>query len=310
MINRAIFEKTFSDFTRLKTFIVYLAFLSIPLLIFSGIAAESGMFSVTSLTLKAEYLFGFFSLFSFIWVCGMAIALLAIYFCASMISQEVSDRTILLLVTKPVKRFEIFLSKFLAFILAILIYAALSVLVSVYIWASAFELDILSLGIFIPKLPLFFVYSLFVALFFGSITAAMSTLFSSKIKSIIPMIILLIITFFVYIQIRGAARSMDAYDGILSAADVGYDFGNLYISLLEAGGVKFIPFAQTVIGTSTGVYDIPDEGIKIDYDHGFILPSLDRLTYRSTLASALKLILVPILLTAAGLAIFSRRDIS
>ena len=310
MINKAIFEKTFSDFTRLKTIVVYLVFLTVPLLIFSGVASEGKLFAVTSLDLKAEYLFGFFSLFSFVWICGIALALLSIYFCASLISQEVSDRTILLLVTKPVKRVEIFMSKFLAFILAILLYSAFSLIVSVYIWASAFELDIFSLGIFITKMPLFFVYSVFVALFFGSMSAATSTVFSNKVKSIIPMVILVIITFFVYIQIRGIARSMDAYTGVLSAADIGYDFGNFYISLLESGGVKFIPTAQMIIGGFTGVYDIPDDGVKIDYDHGFVLPSLDRLYYRSTAASLLKLTILPILLTAAGLFIFSKRDIS
>jgi len=309
MINRAIFERTVSDFTKLRTVLIYLVALSVPLLIFANFASEAPFFSVTSLDLRAEYIFGFFSVLSYIWVAGVAIALLSAVFCSSLIAGEVADRTILLLVTKPVRRVEIFLSKFLAFIVAIVIYSAISLLVAIYIWASFFELDVTSLSLFLSKAPLFFLYSLFVALFFGSLSAAISTISSSRLKAILPSILLIILAFFVFIQVRGAARSLGSYRGLLSFLDVGYDFGNIYVTTLERGGVKFIPFMQTVIGTFTGVYDVPREGIKIDYDHGLILPSLDRLYYRSPTESFLKLTVLPIVLTALGLLIFSRRDV-
>lgn len=309
MINKAIFEKTLSDFTKVRTIVLYLVFLSLPLFIFAGIASEAPFFSVTSLDLKVEYIFGFFSVLSYVWVAGLALAVLAAVFCSSLIAGEVSDRTILLLVTKPVRRLEIFLSKFLAFIVAITIYSAISLLTSIYIWASFFELDVTSLSVFLTKAPLFFLYSLFVALFFGSLSAAISALSSTKIKAMLPVVLLIILSFFVFIQVRGVARSMGSYEGVLSFLDVGYDFGNIYITTLEKGGVKFIPFMQMIIGTFTGVYEIPQDGVKIDYDHALILRSLDRLYYRSPTASVIKLIILPIALTVLGLFFFSRKDI-
>lgn len=310
MINKAIFEKTFKDFFSLKTILIYAVFLSVPLIIFSNVALEADFFNVTSLDLMVEYLFGFFSVFSYVWVCGMAIGILAAYFCSSMIAQEVNDRTILLLVTKPVSRASIFLSKFLAFLAAILVYSALSLFLSVYIWASVFELDIQSLWVFVSKIPYFFIYSVFVALFFGSISAAISALSSSRLKSIVPSVILVILAFFVFIQVRGVARNLGVYNGILSFSDVGYDFGNLYISTLEAGGVRFIPFMQGVLGTFTGTYKVPQEMVDIDYDQGVILPSLKRLNYRTPFSSLLKLIILPGLLTLLGLVVFVKRDIN
>ena len=309
MINRAIFEKTLSDFTKVRTVLIYLVFLAVPMLVFAGLASEAPFFSVTSLDLKVEYIFGFFSVLSFVWVAGLALAILAAVFCSSLIAGEVSDRTILLLVTKPVRRIEIFMSKFLAFLVAILIYSAISLLASIYIWASVFELDIASLSIFLAKAPFFFVYSIFVALFFGSLSAAISSVSSSKLKAILPAIFLLLLVFFVFIQVRGVTRSMGSYDGVLSFLDVGYDLGNVYITTLEAGGVEFIPYMQMIIGTFTGVYDIPQDGVKIDYDHDLILRSLDRLDYRSPASSFIKLIALPIALTALGLFLFSRKDI-
>ncbi|MBR9680217.1 MAG: ABC transporter permease [Candidatus Altiarchaeota archaeon] len=310
MINKAIFEKTFKDFFRLKTILVYSVFLAVPLVIFSQIALEANFFNVTSLDLMVEYLFGFFSVLSYVWVSGVAISLLSAYFCSSMIAEEVSDRTILLLVTKPVSRASIFMSKFLAFLVSILIYSALSLFLSVYIWASVFELDLASLMVFVSKIPYFFIYSVFVALFFGSISAAISALSSSKLKSIIPSVLLVIVAFFVFIQIRDVSRDMGAYEGVLSFTDVGYDFGNLYISILEAGGVRFIPLMQGVLGTFTGVYDVPDEFVDVDYDHGIIKPSLERLKYRSPVVSLIKLIVLPGILTLLGLLVFVKRDIS
>lgn len=309
MINKAIFNKTLSDFTKAKTVLSYMAFLAVPLFIFAGIASEAPFFSVTSLDLRVEYIFGFFSVLSYVWVAGLALAILAAVFCSSLIAGEVADRTILLLVTKPVRRLEIFLSKFLAFVVAITIYSAISLLTSIYIWASFFELDVTSLSVFLVKAPFFFVYSLFIALFFGSLSAAISALSSTKLKAMLPVVLLIILSFFVFIQVRGAARAMDSYDGVLSFLDVGYDFGNIYITMLEKGGVQFIPYMQMILGTFTGVYDVPQDGVKIDYDHNLILRSLDRLYYRTPAASVIKLIILPVALTALGLFIFSRKDI-
>ncbi len=310
MINKAIFNKTLSRFLKIKNILIYTLVLALPLFLFAQIASKADFFAVTSLNLKAEYIFGFFSVFAFVWILGVALAILSTVFCSSLIAEEVSNRTILLLVTKPVKRFEIFISKFLAFMLSISIYSALSLFVSVYIWASAFKLDIMSLSLFFGKLPLFFIYSLFVSLFFGSITAAISTISSSKLKSILPVVLIIILTFFGFIQIRGVSRSMGVYTGVLSFVDVGYDFGNIYISLIEKGGTKFIPFMQSIIGTFTGTYEIPENGVNIDYDHGFILESLDRLCFRSPLQSFIKLTIFPIVLILFGLILFNRRDIS
>jgi ABC-type transport system involved in multi-copper enzyme maturation permease subunit len=309
MINRAIFRRTLSDFLRIRTLAGYLAFLAVPLVLFAAIAQSVPFFSVTSLDLKVEYTFGFFSLFSYVWVSGLALAFLAAFFCSSLIAGEVSDRTLLLLVTKPVRRFEIFMSKFLAFMLAMVVYALLSLLVAIYVWASYFQLDVSALAMFASRAPLFFVYSVFVALFFGSLSAAISAVSSSRLKAVIPALLVVLLSFLVFIQVRGAARSMGSYEGLLSTLDVGYDFGNIYVTTLEAGGVRFIPYMQAILGTFTGVYDVPQEMVAVDYDHGFILPSLDRLEYRSPLHSVAKLTLTPLLLVALGLFLFSRRDI-
>lgn len=309
MINGAIFRRTLSDFTRPRALLTYLVFLSVPMLLFATLASDAPFFSAVSLDLQTEYTFGFFSVLAFVWVFGVALAVLSAYFCSSLIAGEVADHTLLLLVSKPVSRLQIFLSKFLAFLAALALYSAVSLLVSVYVWASVFQLDFTALAFFVSKTPFFFAYSLFVGLFFGSLSAAVSALSSSKLKSMVPILLLVILTFFVFIQVRGAARSMGSYRGLLSSLDVGYDLGNLYVTTLEAGGVRFIPYMQMVIGTFTGIYDVPREGVVIDHDHAFILPSLERLDYRSPLRSLLKLLLLPGLLTLLGLAVFTRRDI-
>lgn len=70
-----------------------------------------------------------------------------------------------------------------------------------------------------------------------------------------------------------------------------------------------ISYHQTAIGSFTGVYEIPPEGVKIDYDHGFILPNLDKTGFRSFKDSLLKWTLIPFLLLIVSLIVFERRDV-
>ncbi len=310
IINLAIFKKTLFDFMKIKNIVIYLAIISLPLLLFSNLSEEGKMFLNLSMELKTEYLFGFFLIFSFFWVCGISISMLSIIMCSSFVAEEASDKTLLLMVSKPVSRTSMLFSKFLAFIVISLIFSMLSIFTSIYVWASAFNLDIYSLGKFFSLIPILVLYSVFVSILFGSLSAAISALFSSKIKVLIPMIAILMITFFAFIPIRGATQELGVYQSyFLDSIDLGYDLGNIYINTLESFNIKLIPFVQSIIGTFTGTYFIPKDGIRIDYDHGFILETLEKTGYHTLYYSFGKWIIMPIILISMGLIIFNKRDV-
>lgn len=310
-INKAIFDKSLGDFLTPKRLLIYLVVVALPQLMFSNLSEEANMFSGLGMGLKTEFVIGFFLVFAFVWVCGVAPAVLASLMGASFVAQEEADGTLLVLVSKPVRRVDIFLSKFAAFTVAALAFSASSLLVSLYIWASAFKLDFYSFFRVLALFPVLVVYCLLVCLLFGSIAAAISALFSSRLKALVPAVVIVMVTFFVFIPIRGAARSSGIYQSfLLDAVDLGYDLGNIYVGLLEKAGTRLVPIAQMVVGTFTGTFKVPEGGMPIDYDHGFILPTLEAAAYHSLLHSGLKWLALPTLLILLGLWIFRRRDIN
>jgi len=311
IINYTIFKKVLKDYLNLKNLLIYLAIVSIPSLFFASLSEEARFFSNLSLELKTEYMGGFFLMFSFFWICGISVVIFSSIVCSTFVAEEASNRTLLLLVAKPVKRTTLIISKFLAFIIIALVFSSISILFSIYLWASLLNLDFYSLSRFITFVPMLIIYSFLVSLIFGSLSTSFSVISSSKLKVILPVVAILMLTFFALMPIRGALIKANVYEThLISWVDLGYDLGNIYISLLETSNIKLIPPLQTAIGTITGVYDIPPEGIKIDYDQGFVLPELDRLRYRSFEHSLLKWTLIPLLLFIISLIIFERRDIS
>ncbi|HDJ96813.1 MAG TPA: ABC transporter permease [Candidatus Aenigmarchaeota archaeon] len=305
-----IFKKTLKDYLNVKYLLVYIAITMLPPLIFSMSAEEAKLFKNLSLELRVEYLLGFFLLFAFTWVCGIAITMFSVFICSGFVADEVSNRTLIMVVAKPIRRTTLIISKFLAFVIIALCFEIVSILSTIYILASFFDLDVSSLFRFIELLPMLMIYSILVILTYGSLSTAFSTMFSSKMKALIPTITLIILSFFAFVPLRSVARTTGIYEKYyLDVLDVGYDLGNIYTGLLKKFNIKLIPPMQAIIGSFTGTYKIPRDGVKVDYDHGFILPELDEVKYHSFKHSFLKFMGLPLLFLAIGLLIFNRRDV-
>ena len=310
VINRALFKRVLKENLTLKYLVIYLIIVSLPSLFFISLSEEIRMLAGAGLELKSEYMSGMFLIFSFFWICGVAISVLSAAICSSVVAEESSSRTLLLLVSKPVKRTSIIISKFLAFTVVITVFSLSSLLLSVHLWISLLNLDLLSLIKFLGFLPLLMIYSLLVALIFGSIATAFSVLFSSKLKTVLVTTAIIMLTFFAFLPVRETLISANVYSNhVISVFDLGYDFGNIYVTLLEKGNVKLIPPLQTAIGAVTGIYRIPPEGMKIDYDQEFILPSLEKTHYRAFSHSVAKLVLLASALLILSLLIFERKDV-
>jgi len=311
IINKAIFVKVFKDNLSFRNILIYLLIVSVPSLFFASLSQEAKMFSDLSLELKTEYLSGMFLIFSFFWLCGIALIMLSSFICSGFVAEEVSEGTMPALIAKPVSRMSILISKFTAFAAAISIFSFISLIFSAYLWISLFDLGIYSIGRFVSFIPMLFGYSVFISLLFGSIATAFSVISSSRMKALLPVIGILMLTFFALLPVRTALINMKVYQNhAVSLIDLGYDLGNLYIGLLEGLGVRLIPPVQNAVGGFTGVYKIPPDGVRIDYDHGFILPNLEKTAFRSPAESLSKWIFISLAVLCFSFLIFQRRDIN
>ena len=79
--------------------------------------------------------------------------------------------------------------------------------------------------------------------------------------------------------------------------------------MMEKSNVKLVPFIQSVIGMFTGTYKIPKEHVKVDYDHGVVLESLDKVGYHSLAYSLAKMTILPLMLIILAITIFQRKDV-
>jgi len=305
-----VFEKALKDNLKIKYLAIYIAIALLPFLMFANLSEEAKLFSTLNVELRAEYIAGFYTIFSFFWLAGIALAVLAVFICSGFVADELANRTLLLMSSKPIKRTHFILAKFAAFFITALLFAFLSFFFSIYLWASLFNLDIFSFSKFLPFiLPLLF-YSVFVILVFGSLATALSTIFSTRMKALLPLIAMIMLAFFAFIPIRSAAQSLGVYNKYyLDMLDLGYDLGNIYINMLDSYGIKLIPPMQSVMGTFTGVYKIPRHGLRIDYDHGIILRELEKTRYHSLKHSMVKWLIAPAILLLIGIFLFNRKDV-
>jgi ABC-type transport system involved in multi-copper enzyme maturation permease subunit len=267
-------------------------------------------FDVMSLSMQTQTVAGLFIVLSFIWLAGVPIALLAAFTCANFISKEEADGTLLLLVSKPVRRYEIILGKFLAFLvnmalLELTILLFVSLLLFNLMGIDPFVLDYL-LGI----VPFIFLYSMFIAFIFGAISTTLSVLSRSSVKIVIALVALVMLIYFGFpFLIRVPAVSSGIYDKyMLYYFDVNYHLGNSYILFLS--NYKISPDFQAAIGQFAGVYETGGPGrIYYDPDLAAMPPSLELKTYSHPFLSMVVWLVLSILIFIGGLFRFERKEI-
>ena len=150
---------------------------------------------------------------------------------APLISYEIKEGIMLMLVSKPINRTNIFLSKFLAVFLfgSVISFISLS-LICLLTYAFYPFYDIL------PFFAVVYIYSLIVLLFFECVTMGISCI-SRKPKNvvIIPvgLIIFLFLAFLIVksLLMMGGTNNYEKYG--LYIFDLGYHFANFYFLLVE-----------------------------------------------------------------------------
>lgn len=309
MINLAITHMVMKKYLTPKVLIIYLIVLCTPFFFMTQAIQDIPFLRTSVLELRIEYMFGFLLFSGFVWISA-CMGIFSSLICSSFVAEEASDRTLLLMVSKPVSRFGFLFSKFLGFLILALIYSVLSAFASIYAITSFLNLDLITFFRMLQAVPSLICFSLLVSLVFGSLGLFLSSITSSKLKVILPIMGILVFSFFVFAPVRGIARENGIYSNqILEFIDLGYDFGNAYISLLESNGVKTIPFIQGMMGMITGVYKVPEHMVRIDFDQGFILESLEKESFHSVNESFAKLSLLIFLSLVTGSLYFRRRDI-
>ena len=271
-----ITARALRDMFTLRRIVTYLIILSIvpavaAMLVPANISSFTTDMQIVKLT---DYMFTL----SFVWIAGIPLIFMAAGTVSSMSASEISSGTILQLVTKPLRRWDVVIGKFLAFFILFAFVEVLAFILSTYllIYFSGCHLSI-----FWPMLsflPPLLIYSFIVAVFFGSIALVLSTVIRKNALTIVIMAFLVMIFYigFLFFRLLGARYYQDYY---LYYLDVGYILGNVFIMLLEGFSVNLSPNFQLIFGFTAGTYDPAAFMDTTDYDQGFQLTTLPATAY-------------------------------
>lgn len=249
-----------------------------------------------SLEMASNTLVGYFMILTFMWMAGFYFAYVIANGGMEFVSKEEETGTLLLMVSKPIGRFEFILGKYLALVITSLILQMLMLSAAiVLIWAVA-DLDHEIVGDLLELVPWLLIYSSIVSILFASITVFLGTLIRGRATMIAISTVIIALVFMAGLITR--IGWMDTYDSkSLYFIDPGYQLGNTYMALSEnAESGQMIPKVQALFGMFTGGYKTGTEELvlttflgssAIDPDIGAMQPSLDETNYINPFISVL-----------------------
>lgn len=303
--------KTLEDLFSIRRSILFLiAVLIAPVFVSLAVSGDN-VFSFGTMTMatQVQMVNMLYIMLVFIWVAGIPMVLLASITCGDFVSKEEQDGTLLLLISKPVRRYEIVLGKFLAFVANMLILQSLAIFLTPLILYSLLPIDPFVLDSMAGLAPAMIFYSIFVSLVFGALATGLSCISRSRMKTIIILVSMTIAVFFGFMVFRGWMDAANLYEPYGVWMDVNYHLGNSYMLFLDSTGYRMTPPLQSVLGGFTGVFDATDPSKLYDKDLGAMYTSLTPKDYASPAASLVLWLGLAFVALIAGLFRFQKREI-
>jgi len=293
-----VMEKTIRELMSLRRLaVVIIAGLAPAILFGAAILRESFRSGVMSLEMQTHSLVGYFLLISFMWIAGFYIAYVITTSGMDFVSKEEEDGTLLLMVSKPISRFQFILGKFLALLVTTLLLELVILFGSIVVFWVLLGLDADIIKPLIGLVPWIFLYSVIVVILFDSLTIAISTLFKSRVLKTVLTMLLVMLVFGVGPILRTVwPTTYENYH--LYYIDPGYHLGNTYVSLSDqAESGRMTPQIQAYLGMFTGTYKagmyemmlvmFTGSSESFDPDIGAMPPSLEKTNYLTPLVSVL-----------------------
>jgi len=301
-----LIEQTLSEIATLNRSLIFL----FTCALIPYIAAREAFEDITSMPVDVQALLlrEIFFLLAYLWMGGIVLGLFTAITVASFISRESGTGTLLILVSKPLHRWEIVFGKYLAFLVYILALEFIALVSVAYIMVTVSGVHFSVFWYLLARVPFLLLYTTFVAAVFAAITIGLSVLTRSTGKIIMAMSGLVILSYFGMFIIRVQYSTYyDAYD--LQHIDLGYHMGNVYLLLMEGFGYRPTPFLQGIMGSFAGTHDVQGFSSLNEADQGFLLPSLPRTGYYSQVESLLIWTGLTIALMTAAVFRLYRKDV-
>ena len=252
----SIYRKTLGDLANPKLLVGYfLPLLTVSFFFILALTNNEITEGAPLFQQQAELLAAFVGV-SYLLAVGMPLQGLCAVFCALTIASEAERGTLRILLSKPVRRWELYLGTFLA----IVSYAVLVGLASLFVLGSMLYLmaDVsaaaIGVGIF-SSIPGALAFGAFGAVTVTAVGLAVAVVTKDRLRTALGG---LLIPALLFIFIPARLFAGDIYEEYaLYLVDVNYHFGHVFVFLYEALGVGLTPRGQRIIMLFTGVYEAP-----------------------------------------------------
>lgn len=251
-----IFRKTLGDVSNPKILTAYL----VPFLLVGGFLAlglSSDLpdgFAALPLGRQEAELTGTFAAVSFFWGAGIPVLALGGILSANTLAKEAEKGTLRILLSKPIRRWEVVVGMFGAVLVYSFLVAAAGMLLLAVAFRVTMDADPTALdGVVLRTMPGNLAFALFVSVVAAATGTALAVFTRSRLRTAL-LVLLLPLFYFAFLPIRAlAGESYEDYH--LYLADVNYHFGNVFVVVHDAAGTGFTPETQASLAAWTGVYD-------------------------------------------------------
>jgi len=222
-----------------------------------GLATDLGEDAATLAAEEAALAAAFLPM-TYLWGTGIAVMLLGAAFGALALAKEAEQGSLRILLSKPVRRWEVFVGTYVATATYLSLAAVATTLTgatSLFLFGdlSAAALE----GGLFELLPGLVAYALFLSAFTAAVVLALSVFTADRLRTALGTLSLPAV-FFVCWVVKLVDSEFYA-DNHLYVVDVGYHLGNAFVVIQEAVSGPMSTEAKAVIGLFAGTHEQPPE---------------------------------------------------
>jgi len=310
-----IIEKTFFDLIKPIKFAVSLLIMLIQPLILILSPLMIGFGSITTInvdfdSISVEHAASIITIVLayplFSWTFGIVFTSILGIFGAPLVAEEVDSGTILILVSKPINRYKIFLAKYIAlFLYGILLSFSIIFLVG-WIAVIRYSGNVSHFIGILPFLYSLFLYAILLTLIFTSITLAFSSIFKKSRNAALAVILIVVLSFLGFPYIK-ALLQVNYERFQIYHFDIGYHLGNVFVLFIEIfDAIPPTAAWQIYFAQNFGVFKYV---AYVDPDQNINLGGLEKTNYYLPVISLLIWIIIALLLLFYGFISIKKREI-
>lgn len=234
----------------------FVPYLGLATLLAIALVGDADVGASTPLRGQEQLLTAAYAQVSFIWALGIPAMVLTAVLAASAIARESETGTFRILLSKPVRRWEVLLGKFAAvyaFTVVVMVASMLLAASLLYLFSGTHETAIAGGlgGLLLGN----FVYALLAAFAVAAVATTLAVVTGSRLETaLVSLLIPALLFAFWFVRELTGGRGVYS-DAHLHLLDVNYHFGNAFVLVHDAVGTDFSPATQESLAAITGAYD-------------------------------------------------------